>query len=248
VAHSKLSTYLSPLFPAVAILSAVPWSQLATGKATAAVQRTLMRTLLVTFFAGPVVLPIVMYVISLNFHMSYPSHIWVLGFLISLSAWLPIVFASLRQHLRPLGMGFAYIAATFAFIITVVVPPLAGARSTKNLADYFNRSGKIPDRVLIVHERIPSMIFYLDPKIRAKLQPDQVRTVDYDVVLAASVETPELLTIVPEGENDRLAAHAFTGTEVARIGHYHIYEQRGSRETMASRTDHEKRVTPPSRQ
>lgn len=248
LAHSKLLTYMAPLFPAVAILAAVPWSRLSTGHANAALRRTLNRTMLAAYFAGPLALPGAMYLASREFEVAYSSPIWALGILISCVSWLPLIFAPLRDRLRPLGVGFAFLLANFVFIMTAIVPPLAEARSTKPLAAYFNQNGVVPEHLFVVHERIPSLIFYLDPQIRARLRPGNLRTVDYDVVLESPEIPPGSTVIVPEEEIDRLHEHAYTGKEIAGFGHFHIYQQHRIQGTMATRANHEQPIPRPARQ
>ena len=42
------------------------------------------------------------------------------------------------------------------------------------MAEHFNRLGRIPPRLLVAEERIGSLVFYLDPRLRAGLKEEQL--------------------------------------------------------------------------
>jgi len=60
-------------------------------------------------------------------------------------------------------------------VMTMVLPPLAGTFSARQLAQYFNNQGSLPPRLLIVEGRIGSLVFYLSPQLRAGLRPENLQ-------------------------------------------------------------------------
>ena len=66
------------------------------------------------------------------------------------------------------------VAAQFVVAITTVLPPAAEIYSARRLAKHFNRLGQLPARLYLAEERIGSLVFYLDPRLRAGLKRDQV--------------------------------------------------------------------------
>ena len=58
-------------------------------------------------------------------------------------------------------------ALQFAVALTLILPIVAENFTARHLAEYFNRSGRIPIRLLVAEERLGSLVFYLDPALRA---------------------------------------------------------------------------------
>ena len=67
------------------------------------------------------------------------------------------------------------LAAQFVVVMTLILPRLAEMYSARDLAEHFNRVGRVPARLLLAEERIGSLVFYLDPRLRAGLTEDQVQ-------------------------------------------------------------------------
>ena len=66
------------------------------------------------------------------------------------------------------------LAAQFVVVMTLVLPRLAEMYSARELAEHFNRLGRVPPRLRLAEERVGSLVFYLDPRLRAGLTQDQV--------------------------------------------------------------------------
>jgi hypothetical protein len=57
----------------------------------------------------------------------------------------------------------------------MIVVPIAGAWMTgRDVAAKLNASGRLPPLVLVVQERIGSLIFYLEPGLRAEATSDRI--------------------------------------------------------------------------
>jgi len=66
-------------------------------------------------------------------------------------------------------------AVQFVVAMTMVLPPVAECFSARQLAVHFNRIGQLPPRLWLAEQRVGSLVFYLDPRLRAGLKPGQVR-------------------------------------------------------------------------
>jgi hypothetical protein len=67
------------------------------------------------------------------------------------------------------------VAAQFVVVITLILPQLAEMYTARDLAEHFNRVGRVPARLWMAEERVGSFVFYLDPRLRAGLTADQVQ-------------------------------------------------------------------------
>ncbi len=62
----------------------------------------------------------------------------------------------------------------------MIVPAAAETFSARELAAHFNRLGDLPPRLLVAEGRIGSLVFYLDPRLRASIKADQLQHVPAD--------------------------------------------------------------------
>jgi 4-amino-4-deoxy-L-arabinose transferase-like glycosyltransferase len=167
VGESKLVTYALPLFPALAIL---------TGETIASASSAVDRIGYSVFAATLAVLPIGALV---ALHVKFgdvPRSVWIANGLISAA----IVYVSLRL-LRPLRVPrpesprLPWQLPLMALGGLMVALPRAAAWMTaRDVALQLNRGGRLPPLVLVVEERIGSLVFYLTPPLRADATPATV--------------------------------------------------------------------------
>jgi 4-amino-4-deoxy-L-arabinose transferase-like glycosyltransferase len=201
VGESKLVTYVLPLFPGLAILVgeyvARNWS-LRPARAFS-VARTICATVLALL---PLLAAIV---VRAKFGESSPTT-WTAA-----AIAIPLLsFAGWRAaRARTLGGYLAGAATGAALSITVSIvfvgPPAARWMTAKDLAAALNAAGRLPPRVLVVDERLGSVVFYLSPALRAEASADRILT-------ASKSETIERLNI----ETDDTIV-AVRGDEVAKF-------------------------------
>ena len=100
----------------------------------------------------------------------------------------------------------------------MVVPPAAKIYSARALAKHFNRLGQLPAQAYLAEERIGSLVFYLDPRLRAGLKPDQVR----DNSAAGGIRSrcnPATSSPCPRQQRDRTAGWLdFDGNPCETVG------------------------------
>ncbi|MBN2580459.1 MAG: glycosyltransferase family 39 protein [Pirellulales bacterium] len=177
LSRSKLATYLWPVFPAVAILSAVPWSKLLHGTLGEKARRSLLSTFFFSSVTGPVVLPLVAVAVGKMYQAEFSPAVWTMIFLAGIAPLAPLAFFFRRQWRAMLAASIVSTAAQFVVAITFVLPPIAAQLTARDLAAHFNAQMALPRRLLIAEERLGSLVFYLDPTLR-RLAPGQIETID----------------------------------------------------------------------
>ena len=114
------------------------------------------------------------------------------------------------------------LALQFAAIMTFVLPHVAPSTSARDLAAYFNRTGRIPSRLLIANERIGSVVFYLDAELRAGLQQGQVQQVQLCEEIPMQ---PDTLIVLPEQRVEQAEEdYDLAGVPYESAGRHRIYE------------------------
>ena len=113
-------------------------------------------------------------------------------------------------------------AVQFVVVMTMVLPPVAECFSARELAVYFNRAGQLPPRLWLAEQRVGSLVFYLDPRLRAGLKPGQVRP-----LLAgrpARLEAGDVVA-VPKPDRYHVVPRLELGdTPYQRVGRYRLYK------------------------
>jgi hypothetical protein len=113
------------------------------------------------------------------------------------------------------------LAVQFAVVMATVLPPMAEIFSARELARHFNQQGCVPSRLLVAEGRIGSLVFYLDPRIRATLTADQVQQLP-------AIDLPPLVpgdvVAVPQHKLPKLQAHRnLDGNPYETVGPYRLY-------------------------
>jgi 4-amino-4-deoxy-L-arabinose transferase-like glycosyltransferase len=170
IGESKLATYALPLFPALAIL---------IGDAIASSGSAFDRIGYGVYAATLALLPVSALVALRVKFGDVDRGVWLINGLISAAI---IYVASLLPRKRrtprnpPLASPFApWPLPLMALGALMVASPRAAAWMTgKDAALQLNRGGHLPEHVLVLDERVGSLIFYLDPALRADAAPGRV--------------------------------------------------------------------------
>lgn len=170
VAESKLVTYALPLFPAAAILLAAAWLRTIDAPRRASTAGA--------WAHGAVLaaLPLAAMLVSrVRYDVAFGAAAWS----VAVAGAIAIVIAGVRPGLRraPIVVVTAWSAVFLVVGICVVRPGIAPHLSARGLAQFFNARGQLPPQLLVVEERIGSVVFYLDPELRAALTPERLRFV-----------------------------------------------------------------------
>jgi 4-amino-4-deoxy-L-arabinose transferase-like glycosyltransferase len=174
VSHSKLITYIWPVFPAVAILAAVPWARLLDGRLTENARRTMTWTVHGTCLLGlPAVIALCL-VIQQQFDSPLAPLEWTMVFVAATTALVPMWTWATRRPRATLAAALVAMAAQFVVAVAIVLPHASPGKTARDLAAHFNRLGQLPPQVLVADERTGSLVFYLDRKLREQVVPGQI--------------------------------------------------------------------------
>jgi hypothetical protein len=158
----------------------------------------------VVYFASLALVPLVgLLLLKTRFGEMRPAYWLIVGSMAGAVFGLAVVQ---RRMVEPASRdGFPGLVRLWvmAFFAMMVVAPRAAAWMTaRGLADAFNRRGAVPSRVLVVDERIGSVVFYLSPALRAQLRSDQI--IQVSLVEAVQHIRTESLDAVVAVRNNQL--------------------------------------------
>ena len=223
VAHSKAVTYIWPILPAVALLSAVAWSRHLQDRLSLGARRTLTWIFVLTCGLGVFPLPVAMGIVQKLFAVQFSYVVWSVAILLSLTLWIPVGLRVSRRPRLCLCAAVSSMAGQFILIMAVLVPCLAENISARELARYFNQHGGVPQRLIFAEDRIGSFVFYLTPELRADLGQDQLQEMSLQHLPEDLAET---VIVVPLRHADRAdACGRLVEWSIDRVGHYRVYSK-----------------------
>ncbi|MBN2475310.1 MAG: glycosyltransferase family 39 protein [Pirellulales bacterium] len=224
--HSKLVTYIWPVFPAVAVLAALAWVRLLEGTLAEGARRAMGWTLCSSCLGGPVVLPLALLVVQAEFSTAFSPLVWTAALLAACAAAVPAAFWITGRFRATISAALLSTAAQFAVIMTFVLPPVAASVSARDLARHFNRRARLPSELLIADERLGSIVFYLDRDLRAELPGGRLKAVQLRDIAAFPSVPPGAVLALPESRVDG-AGRQFLDLaqlEYRPAGRYRLYD------------------------
>jgi 4-amino-4-deoxy-L-arabinose transferase-like glycosyltransferase len=179
IGESKLVTYALPLFPALALIigeyvgTAVA-SPSGPGRFLARAEDPLFTLAFAAQVLALALLPALgLLLIQWKFSALHP-YLWMSVTVFSLLA----IDTGRRAALSPSGYGFiaGIVRMTLYTVVAIMIvaPRAAAWMTSRDLAARLNTAGTLPPRVSIMDERIGSVIFYLNPALRAEATPDRL--------------------------------------------------------------------------
>lgn len=172
IGESKLVTYALPLFPALALIIGEYFSTIFRLKA-----ETTDSSFTFAFVIHAVALAALplagLIILKVKFD-DMPRLLWVvivvLGVEILRTAWRALRSPSGDRLVRDIVRMSLVAVISLMF----VAPRAAAWMTSRDLAATLNTAGTLPPKVWILDERIGSLIFYLDPPLRAEATADRV--------------------------------------------------------------------------
>jgi 4-amino-4-deoxy-L-arabinose transferase-like glycosyltransferase len=229
LSHSKLVTYIWPVFPAAAILAAVAWSRLIDGRLSQAARRWMGAVVWGSCLSGPIVLPALLFVVQHRMAVRFSGPAWTIAILTGLAASMPLGYWVAGRARATFAWAALGMAAQFAVALTIALPPVAHERSARDLAVYCNRLGRLPARLFVVEERVGSLVFYLDHDLRSDLREEQIVSLPLDPGQPLPVFTPgDLLAIPDRALAGALPLLGLAAAPYQQAGHYRIYPASGA--------------------
>jgi 4-amino-4-deoxy-L-arabinose transferase-like glycosyltransferase len=185
IGESKLVTYALPLFPALAILVG---EYVATSRPRGA--------FLVHVVALALLPPLGLIAIGWKYGSVHaPTLIAVVLFsLLTLEAGRRASRSTIEYGLVvwTVGMSICALAGMMA-----VAPRAADWMTSREFAAALNRDGVLPPRVSVLDERIGSLVFYLDPPLRAEASRRRLDDATFsDAIALARVDPPDAVLAV----------------------------------------------------
>jgi 4-amino-4-deoxy-L-arabinose transferase-like glycosyltransferase len=168
--ESKLATYALPLFPALAIL---------VGDAIASAGSEFDRTGYAVYAVTLAIIPLgALAAVQARFGHVERS-VWIINGLITVAiAYVAAVppRARLAPRVARLTSPFAPWPLPLMALgaLMVAVPRAATWMTGRDAALQLNGAGRLPAHVLVLDERIGSLVFYLSPALRAEASPERI--------------------------------------------------------------------------
>jgi 4-amino-4-deoxy-L-arabinose transferase-like glycosyltransferase len=204
VSGSKAVTYVLPAMPAIAILAARSWVVALSAESQHPVADPLrVRRLLhaALFFVITALAPWA----ASRFAGQPVTTGEAMAFGLLSLAWLWLMVALGRRPAAYLWPRLVLAtAATYAMAFALLGPPLAQAHSARDLAGYFNASGRLPGSIFIMDERV-SFVYYLRPDLRRELHEDQIRSVSVEQLAAMQPFPRDAVVALPADLAGRLS-------------------------------------------
>jgi 4-amino-4-deoxy-L-arabinose transferase len=196
IGESKLVTYALPLFPALAIIIGEHMNTGGTGRSFAVTTWAQVLFLTVMPAAG---------LIAVQFRYgALPAYLWLP---IALLALLTIDAGRRARHATDAAGRVRWLAqaSVWSMIAAMVVLPHAAAWMTaKDLARTLNAGGALPSRVSVLDERIGSLVFYLDPALRAEATRERLDESSFAEAMARIRHDPDdAVLAVRDGQLDQ---------------------------------------------
>ena len=224
LARSKLLTYIWPLFPAVAVLAARPWARWFEGDLSPAARRDLALAFRLSCWFGPIALPAAVLAVQAYLKINVSPPVWIATLAAATTAAVPLWFWSSGRREQALAAALAAVGVQFVVLMTTVTPHVAELFSARELAGHFNAEGQLPARVLVVDERIGSLVFYLDKSLRMFLRDDQLQAVQVDAIRHWPRADDQTQIVISEQRAEKVGKILdLSGVPCQRAGRWQIY-------------------------
>ena len=225
-AGSKLVTYIWPVLPPIAVLAASVWARLLEGGLSEPARRWFGSNFAPVGWLGPFLMPTALFGLHLTMGIPVPWYVGLLAVLVGFSAWIPSWLWWKGRYAEALPSGTLVPAAHMVFFLMFIAPHLTAAFSARDLAGHFNAQGAVPNEVVIIEDRVGSVIFYLDPSLRTQLRPGQIRGERAFDVAALNEHQPASLCVVAESRVDFTSRFLpVNETPWQSAGRYRLYEE-----------------------
>jgi len=195
IGESKLVTYALPLFPALAIVA---------GEYVAIRPR---RSALVVQIATLALLPAAgLLVMRWKYGGPVDPALWILVAVMGVLTIVPGLRARASNDASESLVWIAAMSACALAGLMVVSPRAAEWMTSRDLAAVLNRGGVLPSRVSVLDERIGSLVFYLDPPLRAEASRARLEDVSFaEAIARVPVDPDDAVLAVRMGQLPRFS-------------------------------------------
>lgn len=224
-ASSKLVTYIWPLFPAVAILAAVPLARCLAGSLPDRARRDLSMAMHVACLSGCLVLPAAALGVQSMAGFRIPPVGWMATAVAAGFGLVPLWCWRTGRVAESVVAGGLTVTIQVMVFMQFVFAPLARGFSARDLAEHFNAASRVPSQVITLNHPAYSQVFYLTPSLRTGLEPDRYSTWLPRNAGRWPPARPSAVVAIEEMQMKRISKHVdLTGLAYERAGGWRIYE------------------------
>jgi len=206
LAHSKMPTYMLPVFPAVSLLAADLWTRFLQRQLAPPVERLVHLAFWVTSVPALLLVPGILFATAELADVQFAAWQWGLAIGCSLLAAVPLWLWRRGLFTRTLTFDLGLLGVQFFVVITYVLPSIAQDHSARRIAAWLNERETLPRQVLFLEERVGSVLFYLRPDFREQLQAERLKRVNLWEFTTEVDAAADVLVIIPEREREKLSA------------------------------------------
>jgi len=132
--------------------------------------------------------------------------LWILVGVMGVLTILPGLRARASNDASESLVWIAAMSACALAGLMVVSPRAAEWMTSRDLAAVLNRGGVLPSRVSVLDERIGSLVFYLDPPLRAEASRERLEDVSFaEAIARARVDPDDAVLAVRMGQLPRFS-------------------------------------------
>jgi 4-amino-4-deoxy-L-arabinose transferase-like glycosyltransferase len=224
-ASSKLATYALPLCPPIATLAAAAWWEMLSGHGQDRYGRAFSIPIAIQGVATLIVPVVAILVVERRYRAEYSALVWAGVLVIAGGAVMLMRARRSAPTLRVLISAVSLVAAMALFAILVLLPAAAARNSAHDLAAFFNDAGAFPERLRLFEDRVGSVVFYLDPAMRAQLTPERLDSLGPASLKRIVRNRPDRLTLaVRERRMDVFVRLFDPDLPYQRAGQFRLYD------------------------
>ena len=170
-AGSKLLTYSLPLFPPIAVLGGVGFQRLFHNEFVPALRWMFVNTFRLVSVFGVLSPPVTLLFLQFALDAPSPPAVYAIGILASIAMAVGLVLIERGQGREGLAVGMLWFPLAFITVMTGAVQDLAAEHAQKEHAAMIDAQGdRAPHNLMMVGQRVGSVVFDLSPERRAALR------------------------------------------------------------------------------
>ncbi len=227
-AKSKLVTYSLPLFPALAILSAVSWNRF-TNRRMSETSSSAFLWMLRGSGAFGIIVPFgILLVCQQIIGNQWPPLAWLTAALLSIFSgviWQAIARQRIHGSVEFISL---WVGGIVCLVMTWPLQMFAESHSERALANWINDHRELPEHLFLIGEQPGSVIFYLTPQLRQRLRSEQVTSIRIDELAQTShLGSGAILAVTQQAMVQAKTKHLrIPGCYTETVGQFQIFENK----------------------
>jgi len=235
IAKSKLVTYALPIFPAMAVLSAVAWHRRATGRMSETSARWFANLIYGAGVLGMIAPFGALFVCGLILGTMWSPVAWLLATALAIVCVVASRAFRQQNHNQTAGLLSVWAAGLTCLIMTWPLQMFAENHSERSLARWINRQDVLPEHLILIGEKPASVLFYLSADIRRQLGPKRIESIELQELSVGSRLSPGAVLAVTRkklAEAD-LVHRTIPGEFTESVGQFQLYRSDNDSNSLA---------------